>query len=118
MKIRTCLLASLIFSGITATKVDASTDLNVCTRTPNGTVNVRSGPGTNYRVASRVFNGQTLRYHYEGMQTNPNAKPPMDRYGYYWVEVSSTNYEPLGYLRSDFLGCSPSSLQQWFNKNL
>lgn len=116
MKIRTCLLASLIFSGITATRVDASNTLSVCTRTPNGSVNVRTGPGTNYRVASKVYNGEMLHYSYDGINISLDYMPPKDRYGYYWVEVGRDSSASLGHIRADFLGCSRYNLQQSLNK--
>ena len=94
-------------------KIEAATHLRVCTPGfENGVVNVRSGPGINYSIVAEVFNGQDLFYGFQGMHTDVNAKPPKDKFGYYWVEVYSPNNSSLnGYMRADFLGCSPRSLQ-------
>ena len=112
------LLASLVISLCTANKAFAATHLSVCTKTPNGEVNIRSGAGTNYRIVGEAYNGQNLFYSYDGMMSDDNAVPPRDRYGYYWVKVrDNRGGDDIGYIRADFLGC-PSSLQQWFIKNL
>jgi hypothetical protein len=119
MNFRTLLFASLMLSVGTVTKVFAATHLNVCTRTPNGIVNIRSGPGTNYSIVGEAYNGQDLHYSYEGMMTDDNAMPPRDRDGYYWVQVRHNRAgHHDGYMRADFLGCPPSNLQQWFIKEL
>lgn len=118
MKFKTLTFVSLILSISTITKVVAATDQTVCTRTPSGSVNIRSGPGTNYRIVDEAYNGQTMLYSYEGMHTDDNAMPPRDRYGYYWLKVSDVRSGSTGYMRADFLGCSPSNLQQWFVNEL
>ncbi|MGF1539661.1 MAG: SH3 domain-containing protein [Pleurocapsa sp.] len=99
----------------TVTEVFAATHLSVCTKSSNGIVNIRSGPGTNYRIVGEAYNGQDLHYSYEGMETDDNAMPPKDRYGYYWVEVSSDRSTYVGYMRADFLGCSPMNLQEYLS---
>ncbi len=119
MNFKTFLLASLIISIGTVNKAVATTDLSVCTRTPKGIVNIRSGAGTNYRIVGEAYNGQHLFYSYEGMMSDDNAIPPKDRDGYYWVKVRDNRAgNDIGYMRADFLGCSPSNLQQWFVNNL
>jgi hypothetical protein len=118
MNLKTFLLASLIISIGTVNRAFASTNLSVCTRIPNGIVNIRSGPGSNYSIVGEAYNGQNLHYSYEGGMSDDNSMPPRDRYGYYWVKVSFDRSTDVGYMRADFLGCSPSNLQQWFIKNL
>jgi len=118
MNFKTFLLASLILSIGTVNRAFASTNLSVCSKTSSGGVNIRSGAGTNYKIVGEAYNGQILHYSYEGMMSDDNAIPPRDRYGYYWVEVSFDRSTDVGYMRADFLGCSPSNLQQWFIKNL
>ena len=117
MNLKTFLLASLMILIGTINKALATTDLRVCTRIPNGIVNIRSGPGSNYSIVGEAYNEQLMFYSYEGMMSDDNAIPPRDRYGYYWVEVSFDRSSDVGYMRADFLGCSPSNLQQSFIKN-
>lgn len=119
MNFKTFLLASLIISIGTVNKVVATTDLRVCTRTPKGIVNIRSGPGSNYRIVGEAYNEQLMFYSYGEGMSDDNAVPPRDRDGYYWVKVSDNRFgDNIGYMRADFLGCSPSNLQQWFVNNL
>lgn len=116
MKIRTVLLASLMLSVGITTKVLAANTLSVCTKTSNGTVNVRSGPSTNYQVVGKVRDGEMLHYSYDGINISLDYMPPKDRSGYYWVEVGRDRSASLGHIRADFLGCSPS-LQQSLNSS-
>ncbi|NJR45957.1 MAG: hypothetical protein HC775_09270 [Hyellaceae cyanobacterium CSU_1_1] len=119
MKFKTFLLTSLMILIGTVNKAFASTHLSVCTKTPSGSVNIRSGAGTNYGIVGEAYNGQNLFYSYEGMMSDDNAVPPKDRDGYYWVKVSDNRAgNDIGYMRADFLGCSPFNLQQGFIKNL
>lgn len=116
MNFKTFLLAFLMFSVGTVTKVFAATHLSVCTQTPNSIVNIRSGPGTNYRIVDQAYNGQDLHYTYKGLHSG-EGMPPRDQYGYYWVEVGFDRGNYVGYMRADFLGCSPMNLQDSFTKS-
>ncbi|MBW4643908.1 MAG: SH3 domain-containing protein [Goleter apudmare HA4340-LM2] len=72
--------------------VSQNSTIRVCTRDRNGLLNMRSGPGTGYRVVYRVPN-----------RTIVSVLNSTDRSygGYYWYEVAFRNQ--VGWVRGDFV---------------
>jgi uncharacterized protein YgiM (DUF1202 family) len=77
--------------GKTMLLSQAST-LRICTRDGNGRLNMRSGPGTNYRVVYQVPN-RALVSVVNSTDTSYG--------GYYWYQVVFRNQ--VGWVRGDFL---------------